>query len=208
MRHEFLVTGFTCIVRVIYWMNIVEYVKLFSVCILSVALSRELTLEDKRAAAGIGIDVYQVMKFSVIFLLIAYNISDVWAEYVTYYLISSNAFTYFYYHAWGSQYSQRNDLGGQRRRFLNFMLAITFYILCYAYLYQAHFAEHISWPEEQIDAINALYLSVANAFTLTYGGFVPRAQIVRVLFMTELVNTFFFFTILVTNSVPAIGTKE
>ncbi len=208
MKHEFLVTGFTCIVRTIYWMNIVEYVKLLSVCVLSVVVSRELTSEDKRAAAGIGIDLYQVAKFSVILLLLAYGIGDIWAEYITYYLISSNAFTYFYYHAWGSQYSQRNDLEGQRRRLLNFLLAITFYILCYAYLYQVHFVQYITWPEEQADTTNALYLSVANAFTLTYGGFAPKAQIARMLFMTELINTFFFFTILVSNSVPSIGRKE
>ena len=208
MRHEFLVTGFTWIIRTLYWMNIVEYVKLLSVCILSVAVSRELTSEDKRATAGIGIDIYQVAKFSVILLLLGYSVRDAWAEYITYYLISSNAFTYFYYHAWGSQYSQRNDLAGQRRRLLNFLLAITFYILCYAYLYQAHFAQYIIWPQEEIDTTNALYLSVANAFTLTYGGFAPKAQIVRVLFITELVNTFFFFTLLVANSIPSIGRKE
>jgi len=37
---------------------------------------------------------------------------------------------------------------------------------------------------------------------LTYGGFSPLTQEARVIFMTELMNTFLFFTIIVSNSVP------
>ena len=91
---------------------------------------------------------------------------------------------------------------------MNLILAIVFYILCYAYLYQAYFADNIQWPDGQIDTTNAIYLSLANAFTLTYGGFAPKAQSVRVLFMSELINTFIFFTIVVSNSIPSLAKKE
>lgn len=208
MRREFLVTGFNFLVRILYWLNVVEYAKLLSVHVRSKFLSRDLNPIEKRYAAGLGIDLYQVFKFFIIAYFIMCQFRSTWTEYVAYYLISSNAFTYFYYHAWGSHHSQGNELFDQRRRLLNFLLAIVFYILCYAYLYQMHFAGDIKWPNDQIDSINAIYLSVANSFTLTYGGFSPESQIARVLFMTQLINTFFFFTIMVSNSIPTIGNKE
>ena len=208
MKHGLLLAGFQCIIRICYWLNIVEYVKRFSECIYSTFYSGDFTTDHKQVAASFGIDFFQIAKFLAIGILLFCNTQGIWAKYVTYYLISSNAFTYFYYHAWGSQYRQRNDLESQRRRLLNLLLAIVFYILCYAYLYQVHFAQYIAWPEGQIDIINAIYLSVANAFTLTYGGFAPKAQIVRVLFMSELMNTFLFFTIVVSNSIPSIDSKE
>ena len=208
MKNGLLVPAVHCIIRVCYWLNVVEYVKLFSICIYATHRSGDFTVEHKRLAASLGIDFFQLAKYLAIVILLLYDIPLVWTKYVVYYLITSNAFIYFYYHAWGSQYLQRDDLNSQRRRLLNLLLAIVFYILCYAYLYKVHFAQHIQWPDGQIDTTNAVYLSVANAFTLTYGGFAPKTQIVRVLFMSELINTFLFFTIVVSNSIPSLTTKE
>lgn len=205
MRHEFIVTSFNIAVRVMYWLNAVEYVKLLSVYVWSNCMSRNLEPIEKRSAAGIGIDLYQIMKFFILVSFMTCQAANIWAEYVAYYLISSNAFTYFYYHAWGSDYTQEDNLDGQRRRLLNFLLAIIFYIFCYAYLYHWHFSGQIKWPDDQVNLLNAIYLSVANSFTLTYGGFEPMSQTARILFMTQLINTFLFFTILVSNSVPTIG---
>lgn len=205
MRNEFIVTLFDFLVGALYRVNAVEYVKLFSVWVHTKILGRKLSAEDERAASGIGIDVFQIIKFSVIIVFLTCGVQASWAEYITYYLISSNVFTYFYYHIWGSKHAQHDDLDSQRRRFLNFLLAITFYILCYAHLYQHHYTHYIIWPDELVDTTNAIYLSVANAFTLTYGGFAPKEQIARVLFMTELINTFLFFTIIVSNSIPSIN---
>jgi len=81
-------------------------------------------------------------------------------------------------------------------------------MVCYAYLYQFQYAQQIGWPENVIDIMNALYLSISTAFTLTYGGFTPLTQTARVLFATELINTFFFFTIIIVNSVPSNQNSE
>lgn len=208
MRNEFIVTSFNLIVQALCSINVVEYVKSFTAWVYALVLNRELCSEEIRAAKGIGIDIFQVIKFSVIIAFIACGVQASLAKYITYYLIASNAFTYFYYHAWGSPYKRYNDLNSQRRRFVNFLLAILFYILCYAHLYQHHFANFIIWPNNQADAFNAVYLSVANAFTLTYGGFAPNTQGVRILFMTELINTFIFFSIILSNSIPSINNEN
>ena len=151
MRREFIVTLFDCFLSALYYLNVVEYVKKISVLIYRFVYGRKLSDEDKRAASGIGIDVYQIVKFAAIVALLSFGIQGLWAEYLTYYLIASNAFTYFYYHAWGSRFIQQSTRDDQRRRLLNFLLAIVFYILCYAYLYQHHFALFIEWPEGRID---------------------------------------------------------
>ena len=208
LKNEILVTCFDKLIFLFYWLNVVEYVKIFMVLAFQNIKDKELSEDEKRAASGVGIDLYQILKFSIVITLLSFDIRSVWSEYLAYYLIFSNAFTYFYYHAWGSQYVQLNDRPSQRRRLLNFLLAIIFYILCYAYLYKYHFCQSIAWPEGIIDTTNAIYLSVANAFTMTYGDFSPKDQIVRVLFMTELANTFLFFTVIVSNSIPSIKREE
>ena len=66
----------------------------------------------------------------------------------------------------------------------------------------------ISWPDSLVDSTNAIFLSVANTFTLTYGGFKPLTQDIRNVFMSELINTFLFFTVIITNSIPNHAGKE
>jgi hypothetical protein len=66
----------------------------------------------------------------------------------------------------------------------------------------------ITWPNNLVDSTNAIYLSIANAFTLTYGGFSPLTQEIRVVFMSQLINTFLFFTIIISNSIPNHAGKE
>ena len=205
MRNQIILPIFDWFVRRSQDLNLVEHWKSLAVWCYGIWQGKVLAAEEKRAIAGFAIDTFVIAKFSLIIWLIAAEVASSWSKYLVYYLIWSNVFTYFNYHVWGSRFRQFNDLSTCRRRFLNFILAIIFYILSYAYLYQMHFAELISWPDNLVDSTNAIYLSVANAFTLTYGGFMPLAQETRVLFMTQLINTFFFFSIILTNSVPPLS---
>jgi len=66
----------------------------------------------------------------------------------------------------------------------------------------------IAWPDALVDTTNSIFLSIANAFTLTYGGFSPLTQEIRVVFLSELINTFLFFTVIITNSIPNHAGKE
>lgn len=196
------------LVVVLKALNAVEYVKDFSAWLYCKAKGHDLSDNELIAAKNLGIDLFLVSKWALVIWFIAFGVTGGVAEVVVFYLIATNLFSYFYYHVWGSAYRARADLDSQRRRFVNFILSIGFYIVCYSYLYQFQFASHIQWPDHVVDWVNALYLSVANAFTLTYGGFQPLSQTARVLFMTELVNTFFFFTIIVANALPALQNRE
>lgn len=150
------------------------------------------------------IDVFILLKWLFLGALIFWRM-DFWlSDLLVYALIFFNAFSYFYDHGWQRQIVLRTDLKSQRRRFLNMLQAILFYLVGYAYLYQFHVAAEIVWPSaESPDFFDAFYLSVANAFTLTYPGFEPCTSYVRGLFLTELACTFVFFTVLISAAVPS-----
>lgn len=211
MNNGFIYPFFDALVRVMYYCNLVEFFKfLAKLCtgVLHKHIGGELSSQDIIRSCNIAIDIYQVFKFGLLFLFWVCEASGVFPKLVIYYLLFSNLFTYFYYHVWGSKYGQRVDRDTLNRKFLNFLLAISYYLLCYAYLYEIHYSQMIAWPDDLIDSTNAIFLSVANAFTLTYGGFSPLTQEIRMVFMSELINTFLFFTVIITNSIPNHAGKE
>lgn len=205
----FLFPFFNALINVLYYTNLVELFK-FSGKICA-RLSSEQPVSKERIIQfnNIAIDIFQVFKWGILIFFWMASCDTITAKLIIAYLIYSNLFVYFYYHVWGGKYNQRIDRETLNRKFLNYLLAIAFYLCCYAYLYQFHYSQIIKWPENEIDFLNAIYLSVANAFTLTYPGFEPLTQQARTLFMTELINTFLFFTIIMANSVPNhVNTRE
>ena len=211
IRNGFLYPFFDSLIKALCFCNIVElfkYIARFSVRVEHQRSGNDITKEDIISASNVAIDVYQFLKFGILFVFWICEYSFLTTEVIVYYLLMSNLFTYFYYHVWGSKYGQRNDRDALNRKFMNSILAITFYLLCYAYLYQYYYHEMISWPDGVIDFYNAIYLSISTAFTLTYGGFQPITQEIRMIFMSELINTFLFLTIILTNSIPNHTTTE
>jgi len=167
----------------------------------------------KRKCSTLAIDIFILSKWVLLIYLWVNNINNEISKYLIFYLIYSNLFTYFYYHSWGSRYDQRNDVEALKRNFINYLLAITYYLACYAYLYQVHYVDMLKintdlFDVNTMDYINAIYLSVSTAFTLTYSGIQPLTQEIRIVFLTQLINTFLFFTIIITNSVPSIYKQE
>lgn len=169
---------------------------------------QEVPIDQLISSCNIAIDIYQLFKWVVLSVLWINGISSILSKMIISYLLFSNLFTYFYYHVWGSRNSQRTDRDTLNRKFLNTLIAISYYLFAYAYIYQIHFPDMISWANGTVDFVNAIYLSAANAFTLTYDGFAPKTQFIRIIFLSELITTFVFFTIIVTNSIPNHAGKE
>ena len=208
MKNGFIYPAFDSLVRLCYYCNLVEFFKFLAKLCKGLCKKAPLTDSDKIQCCNIAIDIYQLFKWGVLFIFWKLNIDSQAALLFTYYLLFSNLFTYFYYHVWGSKFNQRTNREALNRKFLNALLAISYYLACYAYMYQVHFFCEITWPDNLIDSTNAIYLSVANAFTLTYGGFAPLTQEIRVVFLTQLINTFLFFTIIISNSIPNHAGKD
>lgn len=204
MTNGFLLPLFNLLVHVIHAINLVEYFKK-AVCIFyrraySVkVLDKPKTIE----ASNIAIDIYQIFKFGILFVLWFIEMESELSKVIIFYLLASNLFTYFYYQVWGSKYESRTDRETLNRKFLNTIFAIAFYLLAYAYLYQFHYQEMICWLVNA-NALEAIYLSISTAFTLTYSGFSPKGDDITIymVFMSEIINTFFFLTIIISNAVP------
>ncbi len=211
MNNGFIYPLFDALVRFLCYCNLVEFFKFLGR--LSVGYRAEkagsvLQQGDLISSSNIAIDIYQIFKWFVLWSFWFFEVSNSFSKIFIYYLIFSNLFTYFYYHVWGSRYSQRVDRETLNRKFLNSLLAIAYYLFCYAYLYEIHYRDLIVWPEGVVDFTNSMYLSIANAFTLTYGDFSPKDKDIRFVFVSELVNTFLFFTVIINNSIPNHAGKE
>lgn len=203
MKNGFIYPIFDKIIVLLKYFSLVELFKY-----IAIKFFADDSAESKRYKARIAIDLFQLFKWLLIIVFYVFCINSMFSLYVTYYLIWANIYSYFYYHVWGSGFTQQGDFVYFRSRFLNSILAIAYFIFCYAYLYTQHFPTEIVWANDEVDFINGIYLSVSNSFTLTYGDFAPKTQFIRVLFLTELLNTFVFFTIILSNSIPNPTSKE
>lgn len=211
MNNGFIYPLFDAMVKFLYYCNLVELFKFIAKLYTKISYERkdkDIPVQSIISSSNIAIDIYQIFKWGMLFILWACSVNSIAAKLLIYYLLFSNLFTYFYYHVWGSKYSQRIDKDTLNRKFLNSLLAISYYLFCYAYLYQIHYSQMILWPDNVVDFKNSIYLSVSNAFTLTYGGFEPITQTIRMVFMSELINTFLFFTVIITNSIPNHAGKD
>lgn len=205
MENGFIYPIFDKTIRTARYLTVVEIFK-FAATLQTIKSNKSLSsrdLENKIISnCNIAIDLYFVFKWCALAFVWTNGSTSSIAKYFVLYMLTTNLYSYFYYHVWGSRFVQKIDKPSSNRRFLNAILAIAYYILCYAYLYEIHYHEFITWPEQLVDSRNAIYLSVANAFTLTYGDFAPNTQGIRMVFIGQLINTFMFFTIIINNSIP------
>jgi hypothetical protein len=206
----FIYPLFNSFINFLYYTNLVVLFKFISIFYAKISLKKDEEISDDmiKSYSTIAIDIYQIFKWGMLIFFWLSENNSLTSRLIIYYLIYSNLFVYFYYHTWGSKYTQRNDKEALKKNFLNYLMAIVFYLLCYAYLYKFHYNGMILINKELLDvsvldSINAIYLSISTAFTLTFGGFQPLTQEVRIVFLSELINTFLFFTIIVSNSIPS-----
>lgn len=205
MTNGFLLPIFNIFVKIVFAFNLVEYFKK------SVRAAYRFTHNNKKLSytevlesSNIAIDIYQVFKFGVLFTVWFLESESALAKYVIYYLLFSNVFTYFYYQVWGNGYASRSDRETLNRKFLNTIIAVAYYLLCYAYLYQYHFYSMIEWLNAP-SVLESIYLSISTAFTLTYSGFSPKGKDIAIymVFLSEILTTFFFLTVIISNAIPS-----
>lgn len=168
--------------------------------------------ETLRRNANLWIDWFIVLKWVFVGVLI-WKMEDGWlAGTAVCYLLFFNAFSYFFYHGWGSDLTPpkldpEETIKRDRRRLVSFLLAFLFSILGFSYLYAAQIPLRLDWPTSQ-NWLDALFLSVSNSFTLTYEGFQPKDQLARGVLLLQLMNVFLFLTVLIGNAIPSIGRSE
>lgn len=186
-----------------WWASFIEHFKALVVLLFTRGETQHSNAAKWRA---IAIDAYQVIKWSILILFLYCGWETTVAHSIVVYLLASNLFSYFYYHAW------RDPWGGARlthsnlqRRLVSFLMAFAFMIFGYAALYYQFFADQIIWPggpDGVASFPGAIFLSVANTFTLTYGEYGPGTAAMEYLFGSQVVYAFVFLVIIISNSVP------
>lgn len=187
------------LIKIAYWLNLVEYFKRAA----KLFISERSTRGERIRACNNAIDLFIIFKWLLIFHFWALGLKSSIAVYTTWYFIITNTYTYFYYHVWGDhRFSNHFSEDRVKRRFLNAMLAIAYYIFCFAYLYsttsEIHFTQiaHTYWYDY-------LYYSICVALTCSLGDAIPTGEETRFICSAELINTFIFLTIIISNSIPS-----
>lgn len=168
--------------------------------------------EILRKSANLWIDWFIVLKWIFVAVLI-WKMAGGWVSGIAVcYLLFFNAFSYFFYHGWGSNFvppklTPEETVRRDRRRLVSFLLAFLFSIFGFSYLYAVQIPLHLDWPTSP-NRLDAVLLSVSNSFTLTYEGFQPKDQLARGVLLLQLMNVFLFLTVLIGNAIPSIGRSE
>lgn len=208
MSNGFIIVLMERLVFIFFWLDPSELFKAAGLWLVSKIRPLQAA-DEQRTVRNFLIDTYILGKWALVLTLALRCETASWSKWVVWYLIASNLFGYFYYHAWGphgtvASLTDEVQEQRERRRFVNLMQAVAFSVLSFAFLFQFHYASHFSWPDG-VSFANAVQLSFANSFTLAHDGFNSQDSVGRTLVLLQVANVFTFFTILIGNSVPTVG---
>lgn len=201
LPNQLILAAFQTAVLVLWWASLVEHVKVLAV---RLGACRGDQSDDRQTVSrSVGIDIYEIGKWLFLWVAFSNLCNSNWFGRIVLYLLISNLFSHFYYHVWKESDPKKLLHMNMLRRLSSFLLAFSFMIMGYAYMFFAWYSPDIQWPDGQVTIPNATFLSVTNTFTLTYGDYGPLAPAARFIFMSEVIYAFFFLVIIVSKSLPA-----
>jgi hypothetical protein len=89
-----------------------------------------------------------------------------------------------------------------RRRFMNLILALTYSVFCFAYLYQIPYCEEIDWGTKTSVSLYSIMFSFSNSLASNYFDIKPLSDTGNIICNIQLLITFFFATIILSRSIP------
>jgi|694.fasta_scaffold22727_4 hypothetical protein len=158
----------------------------------------------KLAFSRTSVDIFIILKWALILILAKYNIASGFWTFVTWYLILTNVYTYFYYHIWTDEAlnTENFSMDRIRRRFVTLMLAVGYSDLCFAYLYKAPFKDNFDWSCNLTTFTKSTWFSISNSLAANYDAVKPITDFGYNVSMTQLILTFVFVTIILSKSIP------
>lgn len=187
---------FQLLICVMWLLSLVEWTKQI---FLWAGKQDDAGLRNRRSLA---IDIYELAKWTALIVAVIGTKDSLFWTCLIPYLLASNLFSHFYYHVWKESESRPFDHADMQRRLTSFILAFGFMLVGFAYVFLVPLQNEITWPDGAASIGNALFLSVANTFTLTYGGYGPESMLARTVFVGEIIYAFFFVVIIVATSLP------
>ena len=195
-------------IKLLFYLNVVELVKKLTE-FLTVKYYRNKSLATQkikiRRNRNFAIDLFIVLKFIFLVVIICMDVSSVLVKTTVWYLLISNVFTYFYYHLWCDDVilGRYQNIHRVRRRFINFFVSFIFMVLCYSYLYITMIPEHFTLVNEGSDKIGISILSsIGNSFAIDVDYLKNNSDHSKLIEMSQTLNTFLFLTILLSTSLP------
>lgn len=192
---------------VIFVLRHINLVELFKA--IAARVSQDQSSDAQKRAANVAIDIFILLKWAFVAILWISEETSTWAVAATLYLIVMNLFTYFYYHVWCVESLAIEIMTPERtkRRFVNAMLAMAYSDFCFAYLYATPFASDFSWPRNVGQNFAAIQFSLANSLTAAIWGTEPITTAGMTVSSIQLLMTFAFATVVLTQSIPQIHRK-
>lgn len=159
---------------------------------------------NKLAVNRVAIDSFIILKWILLIILMKYKLNNDILNFIVWYLLISNLYTYFYYHIWQNDTAndQYNTPERIRRRFINLLLSIGFSNICFAYLYRFTYLLDFEWSEKVPLLTKSLWFSFANSLTANYEYVKPITKSGVELTLTQLIISFIFLTMILGNSIP------
>lgn len=187
------------VIRSVYLISPVEWKKRGALKLFPRSNSDEI-----RRIANIAIDVFIVLKWIFVLSIWYFGFTNFFVVTIAIFLLVMNLHTYFWYHLWTIE--KNGPVAGvefrERRRFVNLVFAISYSMVLYAYLYHRILQVDFTWSTKISPWIAALVFSVGNALTGFSGDLKPETEMAQLVVSSQLVMTFIFVAMLLSNSVP------
>jgi len=173
-------------------------------------IGKKLAKEDNSLNINysrIAVDIFILAKWMFLIFLWVFKVNSLWAAAAIWYLLATNLYTYFYYHLWCNElFTDRYFYPDRiKRRFNNLMLAVSYTIFGFAYLYNLPYAKQFSWSDGSPTFVHSLWFSISTSLTATYEQVKPITDIGNNISMLQLLTMFVFLTILIGGSVPQMN---
>lgn len=180
------------------WVSLVESFKFLA----GICPGPKKTLRRRKS---IAIDAFIIFKWALVAYIWSFGCATAFCAAVVWYLLVTNLYTYFYHHVWFSVTTNENGESQEpreRRRFINVILAFCFSAVCYGYFYQVYYASHFTWPAGIDSFTAAMMFSLGTALTGYTGALSPADSVGHFVVATQLIGTFLFLTIILSQSLP------
>jgi hypothetical protein len=200
MKNGFLYVSVKFIFDNLKYLTIVEWLKKSAYLI-----SGDTGMTDKKKKYGrVAVDFFIITKWILIFFLWSKVKTNSFCTFLTWYLIITNIYSYFYYHIWDDEAFNTTsfDKDRIRRRFVNLILAISYSNFCFAYLYNKVYTSELQWSDKIVTDSKSLWFSISNSLAANYSAVGPISDLGNSIAMIQLSITFIFVTIILSKSIP------
>lgn len=189
----FIIVLFSTFIKVLYHINLIVLFKFVA----------KKVFKKKRMAQNNVIDIFNILKFTFLIIIIHYRMNSTLIVIAVTYLAFMNIFTYFYYHFW--RISTVRNLIHSRRRFVALTISFFYNILFFSYIYLIKGID--LFESFTPNFLNSFQISIANAFASSPIS-EPNSLFAHYLVTIQIVTTFIYVTLLLSQIIPDSSEKE